>query len=413
MTVSGRDGESGMHILMVPAYYPRSYNPLPGNFYRDQAIALRNYGATVGVIDPAPRSIKTLGLGRVFSHHFQITTENEAGIPVVRGHDWCIPYARKTYARQFMSRAVSLFKTYIGQFGRPDVIHGQSILWGGVAARAIAIGFGIPYLVTEHSGEYAMSPVIEWTVPFIEATIRDAAGVLAVSASLGRHLTPFAGGATIQVVSNVVDTGFFDARSKRDSTRFTFAAIASEFVMNKGIDILLRGFATAFAENHSVALEIGGDGADREELQALSVDLGIADRVKWLGQLTREEVRDCLGRADALVLASHYETFGVVLIEAMAMGLPVIATKCGGPDDFVDTNTGYLVAVGQADQISAAMSSLYRDRDEWRQKAPLIRQSAVDRFGQRAIADQLVHLYQDAITRRPSAAAGDMLETPA
>ena len=390
-----------MHVLIVPASYPRFYKSLSGTFYRDQAIALMKSGAAVGVIDPAPRSIRTFTLGGLASHRSQVTTTVDAGFPVVHANDWCLPYARKLYAKQFIRRAMDLFEHYSREFGRPDVIHGQGMLWGGVAARAIAVASGIPYVLTEHSGEYALFPILPWTLPLIRETMRDASSVLAVSSELARRLRPLGDGRPLRVVPNVVDTEFFHRPQPRAVVEpFLFVSVASQ-LMYKGMDVLLRAFAIAFAGNAQVRLEIGGDGADRPRFIALAEALDIASQVMWRGALTREQVRECLWRADAFVLPSRYETFGVVFIEAMATGLPVITTRCGGPEDFVDENCGCLVEVDQPDQLAEAMTTMRRDRELWRQRAASIRQCVVDRFREEVIARQLCEIYEEAAQARP------------
>ena len=98
----------------------------------------------------------------------------------------------------------------------------------------------------------------------------------------------------------------------------------------KGQADLLRAFAERFAGDPSVRLGIGGDGPERGRLHELAGSLAIAEQVDWLGALDRDGVRQAMCEADAFVLPSRLETFGVVVIEALACGLPVVATRSGG-----------------------------------------------------------------------------------
>jgi glycosyltransferase involved in cell wall biosynthesis len=386
-----------MHVLILPTSYPRFYNPISGVFFRDQAKALKDSGVTVGVIDSAPRSMKTVKRGRIFANRFHVTTTLDEGFPIVRANDWCLPHLPKIYVRQFVWRAAHLLDRYIERFGRPDVIHAHEILWGGVAARAISARSGIPYVVTEHSGGHALWGVAEQHVPYLESTISGASVVMAVSEDLVHRLLPFAGGREIRVMPNVVDTEFFTPpvqRPQRD--KFRFVSIGS-LIPDKRIDILLRAFGEAFAGNDNVRLAIGGDGHDRVNLMTLAAGLGLGGRVEWMGALNRQQVRDTLQGADAFVSTSTYESFGVALIEAMAVGLPVISANGGGPKEFVTPDNGYLVEVGQTDQTSEAMRTAYRYRDEWRLKAPSVRQLTVDRFGEHVIAGRLGDVYSEVV----------------
>ena len=80
-------------------------------------------------------------------------------------------------------------------------------------------------------------------------------------------------------------------------------------------------------------------------LEALVQEKALTEQVTFLGSLTREQVRQEVSEADAFVLSSEYETFGVVVIEALALGKPVIATRCGGPESIVVPSVGYLVEI--------------------------------------------------------------------
>jgi len=386
-----------MHVLILPSSYPRFYKPLSGVFFRDQALALRNAGAIVGVIDPAPRGAGSLAYGGLSVHHFQVSQSVEGGIPAYHSHDWCLPRAKRLFGRQFVWRAGDLYNRYVREHGRPDIIHAHDLMWGGVAARVLARREGIPYVATAHSAAYGMSLIREWEEPLLRAVGREASALVAVSHSLAASLKRYCAVDHPRVIPNVVDTDFFAPRPEGPrGAGFQFACVAS-LLRDKGYDTLLRAFASAYATTPDVRLEIGGEGPDGNQFRALAQELGISKQVSWLGALTREEVRACLHRADAFVLPSQFETFGVVFIEAMSTGLPVVASKCGGPEDFVDDGCGYLVENGSVEQTAGAMCRMVEARDEWRSRGPAIRKQAVARFGQAVVAGALLQVYQDVL----------------
>jgi glycosyltransferase involved in cell wall biosynthesis len=143
-----------------------------------------------------------------------------------------------------------------------------------------------------------------------------------------------------------------------------------------------------------VVLEIGGGGPLEPGLRALAAELGIAAQTSFLGILTRQEVREAMWRADAFVLPSHVETFGVVAIEAMAAGLPVVATACGGPQDTVAPGeTGLLVPPGDAAALAAGMERLLAERAAWAMRAEAIRRHADERFSQPVVVRRLLEVY--------------------
>jgi len=387
-----------VHILILPSSYPRPYEKLSGIFYRDQARALKKNGVFTGVIDPDPRTLRTLLRKDAFLNRFQISYIDDSGIPTLRANDWCLPFARKLYAKHFISQAKRLFKLYVKRFGKPEIIHAHGILWGGVAARIIAREYNIPFVVTEHSSEYALNLIQEWQKPFIREVIKDASSIIAVSFSLISVLHSFGESKRFKVVPNVVDTDFFTKSGKKENQAlFRFISIAP-LDLKKGIDILLKAFASVFSDRQDIVIEIGGKGKDRDYLGQLVKDLGVASQVKILGVLSRAQVRDAFHRCDAFVLPSCYETFGLCYVEAMACGLPVIATRCGGPQDFVNHNNGYLVEVGNVEQTAKAMEDLYNNRDSWHGRSEAIRKYVIDSFSEAAIAGNLANIYQGLIT---------------
>ena len=143
-------------------------------------------------------------------------------------------------------------------------------------------------------------------------------------------------------------------------------------------------------------LVIGGDGPEGDNLRKLSSDLGIKDRVKFCGNLSRQEVLKQLDLADAFVFPSHYETFGVVLIEALSRGLPVVSTRSGGPDENVSPENGFLVPTGDSDALGKAMKQLMEEYDRFDPMA--IRINANQRFGPQAVGKQLMDLFKKVKT---------------
>jgi teichuronic acid biosynthesis glycosyltransferase TuaC len=170
-------------------------------------------------------------------------------------------------------------------------------------------------------------------------------------------------------------------------TFFTLAALEP----NKNQSGLLDAFAMAFQDSDSVRLRVGGDGSLRRRLKAKARRLGIAGRVVFTGSLGRADVLREMKRCDAFVLPSLVETFGVVLIEALACGKPVVATRSGGPEDIVTARNGLLVPPANATALAEA---LQRARTQFDQYEPMhIRTDCLDRFGREAFVARLRAVY--------------------
>ena len=124
------------------------------------------------------------------------------------------------------------------------------------------------------------------------------------------------------------------------------------------MDVTIKAFKLFYRENPNSSLTIVGDGPQRENLEKLVRSENLSDCVTFCGRLTRDRIKEVFDKSDCFVLASKGETFGVVYIEAMAAGLPVIATKCGGPEGFVNDSNGVLVEINDVEKLADAMQEI-------------------------------------------------------
>ena len=141
------------------------------------------------------------------------------------------------------------------------------------------------------------------------------------------------------------------------------AVIVARLAPEKDHATLLRALAIAAAAEPDFRLEIAGDGPCRADLHALAASLGVTRSVRFLGRV--DDIPALLERAGLLVLSSRLEGISLTLLEAMARGLPVVATRVGGNVEVVaDGETGLLVPAASPPELAAAMLLLWRD-PEW------------------------------------------------
>jgi glycosyltransferase involved in cell wall biosynthesis len=183
--------------------------------------------------------------------------------------------------------------------------------------------------------------------------------------------------------------------AKTSAKEFVFLTVGN-FIPVKGHAFLLKAFARAFAGTPDVKLRIGGDGDLDESLRRLAVDLGIADRVTFPGRLSPEAVAAQMDSCNAFVLPSIVETFGVVVIEALARGKPVIATNCGGPESILTPADGVLVPPGDVGSLESALKSMSDDADDYGPED--LRSRALARFGPAVIARKLTDIYAGVLS---------------
>jgi teichuronic acid biosynthesis glycosyltransferase TuaC len=395
----------GPHVLIVPSWYPSPDLPLSGIFFKEQALALRAAGMEVGVVYPELRSLRTFGPRALRTQRFQVSAGEEDGLPTLRVHGWHLLPRLVLGGDVWAALASALARRYVARFGVPSVVHAHGALWAGHAARRVSRELGVPFVVTEHFSGYtehftgfAPGKMSAGQLEAARTVYRAADRVVAVSTALkevlvGRGLAP---ASRTVVVPNLVDTEYFSLppEGRREAPEpFRLLAVGS-LERIKGVDLLIRAYASAFGTDAGVVLEIGGAGPGEADLRRLAAELGIAERVRFLGPLARAEVREAMWRSNLFVSASRIETFGVALVEAMATGLPVVTTASGGPEDIVASpETGWIVP---ADDLRALTAALALARREGRARSALrVRGSALDRFSAAVVTTQLARLYQE------------------
>jgi glycosyltransferase involved in cell wall biosynthesis len=168
----------------------------------------------------------------------------------------------------------------------------------------------------------------------------------------------------------------------------------------KGIDVLLRAAAAARAAGVDFELRLAGDGSERSSLVSLAQELGLTD-VTFLGALPPEAVAAALQSADLMVLPSRGEGLPVSVVEAMALGRPVLATTAGGTGEVVqDRVTGVLVDPDRPDQLAEALALLAADRAGLQRMARAARLAwETGGWSPEAVRTRVVALYREAAAR--------------
>ena len=373
---------------------------MSGVFFFEQARALSRHGHKVGLIYSENVPATSMFRPSSFFELFKLRCFSDDGINTLR-MKICSPNL-DTMRFQFWKQSIQiLFREYTARYGKPDIVHAQSVLWAGVAAQSIRHATGIPYAVTEHGSFIALDTIKPWKREMASRAFRDANMVCAVSTDLAGQLERRYGLRKVAVVANAVDTTFFRLPPKPRRTKpFRFLSIA-RCVPIKNLTLLIEGFAMAFKGNNTVVLELCGDGEEKNALRRLARTTGIDRQVVFRGHLSRDEVRDTMWRANAYVVTSRYETFSIVLIEALATGLPVISTRCGGPADIVTQDVvGELTAVNAPGELSLAMTRIFETetRHTTTKNALLRRKHIVDNFSETAFCDKITRCYKRTIS---------------
>ena len=170
-------------------------------------------------------------------------------------------------------------------------------------------------------------------------------------------------------------------------------------VAKKGFDVLLRAFRKLRDEGHrDIRLLIGGDGPELPHLRALAADLGLLDGIAFAGWI--DDVGEFLARGDVFALPSRDEPFGIAVLEAMAAGCPIVATRTAGPLEILDEATAWLVSIGTVDELAAALRQALADAELRQERARLAQRCFVERYSEAAVVPRIEALYAQLAGRR-------------
>jgi glycosyltransferase involved in cell wall biosynthesis len=262
---------------------------------------------------------------------------------------------------------------------RPDLVHGH--FYDAAAATLLtARRLGVPYVLTEHSTLARPLSALE------RCAFRNAGRVMPVSRMLQTALESSGLEARYEVVPNVVDLEHFTPSPRPGRNRLV---AVTRMTPIKGVPDLLK--ALPLLKTRDWHCDLIGGGERFEEYKALG-----DDRVSFLGELQRPEVAARLRQADLFVLASRLETFSVATIEAMACGVPVVATACGGPEELVGPEAGAIVPPGDPAALAEAIDRALSKRFD----SAAISRGVAGRFSAEAVGARLRGVYESVLEEK-------------
>lgn len=394
---------NAQHVVVIPSWYS-SGRGSGGGYFRDQALALQAAGHRVAILAPDIHTGRDLRAGRA--------SRSDAGRVVVE-HDHIEVYRRTSRvliprlpyrnALAWSWSGLRLFADYAARHGTPDLVHAHSCLNAGVLAALIKAYHGVPFILSEHSTGFAQGRLRWWERDLVRRVIRRADARIAVSphlAALLQHEFPPAAWSYVpNILGEVFLTLATQTRAPGDAERPFVFLCAARLAPVKNHALLIDAFADAFAGDRQVRLHLAGAGPLRSALERQGAERGVAAQVAFLGELSSGELRQTMDQADAFVLTSDVETFGVVVIEAAAAGLPVVCTASGGPDHLIDGSNGLLIPPADREALRRALVEMRRRAAFY--DRPLISAAAIRRFGPDAFVARFTELA--AFSSKPSA----------
>ncbi len=374
-----------LRILVVPKWYPWHDQPVLGLFCREHARALADRHHVVVL---ASRAIPSPDFGA-----YRLTDEVEEGLRTMR-----VRYRRPRVRALGMVCQIAGMLAALGRLRRegfrPDVVHAH-VYSAGLPALVLGRLSGARVVVTEHYTGFQRGLIRGADLLTARLAFTGADLVAPVSAELSGHLRKIAPRARMRVMPNVVDTEVFtptERHAREGPVRLlTVGALADK----KGHTHLLDALADLRARREAT-LDLVGGGELREQLEAQAQRLELSEAVRFHGELPKEGVAALMRAADLFVLPSLHETFGCVLIEAMASGLPSVATRVGGVPEVLGPEAGVLVRPRDAAALSAAIEQTLDGSFD----AAELAKAAGERYSYDAFAQGWTEVYESLVAGR-------------
>jgi len=404
-------------VLVLSHMFPSSTQPGLGPFILEQVRALRRYAkldARVVCCQPfwvnSKNPFRYYPALRYFRNTFawlrRWQTYEEVPVlylPYLVGSVFPHHVHGRTYQEAVLRAAPWILRKFNFQ-----VIHAHTSYLDGSAGLALRQQCQVPLFITEHTGPFRLLTYDERIRRQTQAAIQGADKVWCVSTALAdqvrEHLPAWQG--NLGILPNGVDTAQFrpPERWQPDAARPKILAVMS-LDENKNPLLLLRAFQRLRQRAPGATLTLAGTGPLEAEVRTAVEAQGLCPAVRLLGQCSRLEIARLMREeCDILALPSNSETFGVVLIEALACGKPVVATRCGGPADIVtEPWLGRLCPPASLDGLSAALVELVRELPAV--NSTRIRQHAVERFAYRNLAQALSQAYDGVLEDQAAASS--------
>jgi glycosyltransferase involved in cell wall biosynthesis len=382
--------------MVIPSWYSSPRNKVHGSFFKEQfkALAKSNEKITVAYNEIWPVTM----FGKIHEKR-GISFKIEDNLKTYRYKDYNYFPKNPLMFKSFNKRMDRLYREIVKNEGEVDIIHAHSAFWGGIAAAYLSKKYRIPLVLTEHSSLKYAKYTKESYKKYIFDAYKTADCLIAVGSGLKKELQEYVN-RPVDVIHNMVDLDLFyvDKNNVQDiAAQKEFEFFSCAFLEEgKGIECLIKAFAKTF-RGENVTLRIGGDGSIKSLLSELIEKLKMKDQVELLGALSREEVSLEMKKCDVFALPSEHETFGVVYIEALACGKPVIGADNGGAEDIIDEENGIMVKKKDVEDLAKA---LRRIKDNYAiYDKNKISEKAIFSYSEKVLVENLKGVYKKVYER--------------
>ena len=361
-----------MNVFIIPSWYPSVSYPSTGIFFKEQAQVLAkhrpdwNIGISVwGSHEPGLWLPLIKPLTSLFRYGSKPSVKRKDTLLEPNCAEFLTPAF--TWTRKIKNGNIEgiiqaneeNFDRFIQSYGKPDVIHAHVAYPAGYIAQRLSEKHHIPFVITEHMSPFPhptfKSEVKKLLVPPLQKAIQ----VIVVGQQLANELKGF--GVESIVVDNFIDFNLFNAENRLTNNEEPVLFHLGRLEGQKNQIGLLD--ALAECKDFKWQLIIGGEGRLMKRLKVQTERLGLSDRVTFRGHMSSNEIVSTLKESSLFLMPSKHESYGVAALEALASGVPVLMTKCGGIDEKLTSEVSCVVEHGHDYLVEGLQDMLGRLSD--------------------------------------------------
>lgn len=382
-----------MRVFVVPAWFPSDREPRKAKWIEAHLKALKVVGIEYCVlhVDYEPKHLEEADPPPVMNGPNLFCRR----LPTPRSRLLRTRFVYPLFLERYIAALAELVESACRLFGPPTLIHAHVSLPAGYAASELGRRYGIPVVVTEHYSGFANDAKYWWRlghfVPIMRSRI---AQLYAVSPWLAERMAQSVTIPLPRILPNPIDTRLFQIRERRESSG-VFRICTAGLSHTKGTDILYSALGQLGPEYDWELDHFGQVPAGFTE----SLSPRIGARINLMGAVGQEVMADRYSQADLYVVASRIETANVSMLEAMACGVPVIATRCGGPETLLTPDVATMVPSGDSQALAGAIRLAERTRRFGRIPAETLRRYVVENYSIEVIGARLLQEYAQVVGR--------------
>lgn len=292
--------------------------------------------------------------------------------------------------KNYVQKLDKAFKRYLKNNPKPDVIQVMVSLPAGYAACILGKKYNIPVVITEHASYF--KEFFSGTKKKYGDFILENSYFTTVSEFMAQDIRKL--GYKCEVIPNMVNVDLF--KGQRKPIKELRILIVSAFRKGKKIQTAIEALKIIIEkEKIDAKLTIVGTGLGNY-YQNKCHELEMDNYVNFVGQKSKEEIVEILKKHNMLVITSEFETFGIPGIEALASGIPVVSTRCHGPEEYIDDSCGKLVAIENAQEMAQAILEVYHNLDKY---DPNYLRSIADQYSNKNVISKAVKIYKELMKK--------------